>query len=264
MFLSSLNLVFPPFSKEHAAAVLHLCTPEIELKKLDKTRTETDFVICHFCMKSCSVLSAINCPLCKNRFCLQHRHKVDHNCIINETTNENVTEANERKKFIEEAMAKIRSTMGSGIIVKNHGSKNAALALRVAKMKLKSTAVGQESILETERLYFYFTFVPNKYSYEQDSKAFENKPVFISDQWSIGKTIDWLAGHFSLTNKNNEPEKPKLLLTNENLVKQSPQSNSWCCDKHNKYLCFSHQLKELIEKKVVNDTDLLLLVYLQI
>lgn len=156
----------------------------------------------------------------------------------------------------------------SGVTLKNRGKKNDALAQRVAAMKLKSTASGQESLPQEERIYFYLTFLPNQLSYDQEHKAFTDKPIFLCKEWTVGKCIDWIATHFTLINRNNEPKQSKLVLTSEQLLQTAqedcPEESAQCCDKRNGHLCFSHELKDLESRKVIGNTDKLLISYFKL
>lgn len=158
----------------------------------------------------------------------------------------------------------------SGIAVKNRGKKNDALAQRVAAMKLKSTATGQASIPEEERLHFFISFVPNEpLSFDQMEKAFKDKPIFLCREWTIGRCVDWIANNFSLVNRNNEAKAAKLVF-----LKLLPQEDSatesavHCCTKSSStdqlHLCFSHELKELETTKILANTDKLLVTYLDL
>ncbi|KAI2796363.1 TEL2, telomere maintenance protein 2 [Blomia tropicalis] len=243
--------------KDHGPAILHKCTPDIEIKKDELKQSKSDpndYAKCNFCSDSVSILETINCMHCEKRFCLKHRHKTDHNCEFefNDSQSNLVVEKLERKKYVENILK--RMNLSTGVTIKNRGKKNDALALRVAEMKLRSTSVGQESIPVEERIYFFISFVPNENSFGQEGKMFRDKPMYLCREWSIGKCVDWLAKHFDLTNRNNDLTQPRLVLTNEQLLQSGidqsvAETVKYCCDHQktemNYYICFGHELKEL-------------------
>ena len=112
-------------------------------------------------------------------------------------------------------------------------------------MKLKQSAAGQSSLPMTERLYF-------KIGYQKSSQnnSFETRDVFLSKEWSVGKCIDWLSSHLSLTNNNNNPLAPKLVLCSD------PESVD--------PFSMSLTLKEMESEGVVQSGDKLCLKYIQI
>ncbi|OTF78028.1 hypothetical protein BLA29_012869 [Euroglyphus maynei] len=152
-------------------------------------------------------------------------------------------------------LAKIRSEYKPGIKVKNRGARNNPLALKVTLMKLKSQAIGLESIPIEEREYFYLSFISNEIGYNQEGKEFRDKPIFLCKEWSVGKCVDWLAQKWSLINKNNQSDKPKLILTSEGLLINNDDDSKKCCEK---------QSNNLIISNVIVSTDLLILTYLEI
>ncbi|KAH9424326.1 TEL2, telomere maintenance protein 2 [Dermatophagoides pteronyssinus] len=216
-----------------------------------------DFIKCHFCSNSVQITQSSICNHCLNRFCLHHRHQVDHKCLkLDETSFQNESDSKLDSKM-SNILAKIRSEYKPGITVKNRGAKNNPLALKVTLMKLKSQGIGFESIPMEEREYFYLSFIPNEISYNQESKEFRDKPIFLCKEWSIGKCVDWLAQKWSLINKNNQSDKPKLILTNEGLLINNQSKK--CCEKqnNNNFICFSHSIKDLLanDNGIENDSE---------
>nr|XP_027195810.1 AN1-type zinc finger protein 1-like [Dermatophagoides pteronyssinus] len=229
---------------------------------ISKDSKSNDFIKCHFCSNSVQITQSSICNHCLNRFCLHHRHQVDHKCLkLDETSFQNENAKLDSK--MSNILAKIRSEYKPGITVKNRGAKNNPLALKVALMKLKSQGIGFESIPMEEREYFYLSFIPNEISYNQECKEFRDKPIFLCKEWSIGKCVDWLAKKWSLINKNNQSDKPKLILTNEGLLINNQSKK--CCEKqnNNNFICFSHSIKDLLANDVIFSTDLLILTYME-
>ena len=84
------------------------------------------------------------------------------------------------------------------------GRKSKAMAAKVALMKIKQKAVGDKGLPDSERVYMNI-IVPEKY------KSLI-KPVFVSKQWSVGKSIDDIASRLKLENRNNDTTAEKLKL----------------------------------------------------
>lgn len=225
-------------------------------------RSNDDFIKCHFCIDSVQITQSSVCNHCMKRFCLNHRHQVDHKCL--ELTNETSNQIDDKKidSKTDEILAKIRSVYKPGMNVKNRGAKNNPLALKVALMKLKSKATGLESTPQEEREYFYLSFIANEIGYNQQCKEFRDEPIFLCREWSIGKCVDWLAQKWSLINKNNQWNAPKLILTSERLLIDTNDQRK-CCEKQKNFFCFSHHLKDLLADNVIFSTDLLILTYLE-
>jgi len=79
-----------------------------------------------------------------------------------------------------------------------------ALAIKLELMRLKSKAKGEVSIPSTERLYFLVYLPP--------SLNVKSVAVFVSKQWSVGRTIDFIATTASVPNSNNVSTAKKLRL----------------------------------------------------
>ena len=185
---------------------------------------------CCFCKKSVPDTELVLCDKCSANHCLTHRHYDSHQCVknFNIKTKETVV----RKLMTNTSAPNVR------------GTKNEVLARKVALMKLKQSASGQSSLPITERLYF-------KISYQKSSEQnlFENKDVFLSKEWSVGKCIDWLSSHLSIINNNNNPLAPKLVLCSD-----SETSDPFS---------MSPSLKQLESEGVVQSGDKLCLKYIQ-
>lgn len=186
---------------------------------------------CCFCQNSVPDIELVLCDKCSDKYCLPHRHPDSHHC----------NQTNVIKKSTETQSTKRVFTSSAPNI---KGAKNESLARKVALMKLKQTAVGNSSIPMTERLYFSI-------SYQKDSQInnFESKNIFVSKEWSVGKCVDWLANQFGLTNNNNNPLLPKLVIC----------ANGDNCEPFS----FSLTLKDLENESRIQSGDKLLLKYVQ-
>lgn len=79
------------------------------------------------------------------------------------------------------------------------------MASKLQLMKIKNKATGQKSIPTTNRVYFNIGFGP---SHNSEKIV----PVFVSNTWSLGRTIDAIADECKLQNNNNKGVEKKLRL----------------------------------------------------
>lgn len=84
-------------------------------------------------------------------------------------------------------------------------SKNTAMANKVLLMRLKSKATGLPSIPTEDRAYFLI-----KVDDEKNEK--KEYPIYVSSEWSVGRSIDVIAAICKLKNQNNFCNVPKLKL----------------------------------------------------
>lgn len=254
---------------------MHKCTSDVEIQKAHLEQfnsgaksisSKIDFDECKFCSKRASVLELVRCSSCGKSFCLPHRHKVDHNC--QDLSNRNNPDSSDNKANVAQVLSVLRSKLSNGSVTVKYKSKvNTPLAIKVATMKLKSTAKGQESTPIEERLYFFISFIVDKEDncFDQSAKVFQDKPIHLCRQWSVGKCVDWLASHFGLVNKNNVASEPKMVITMEQLVHGKDDADvKYCCSLKNPYICFSHSLDELNQANFVKTTDHLIITYVTI
>ncbi|KAJ8975931.1 hypothetical protein NQ317_014891 [Molorchus minor] len=78
------------------------------------------------------------------------------------------------------------------------------MANKVQLMRIKNKATGLKTIPTLNRVYFNIT-----YSKDQQEKTL---PVFVSNQWTIGRAIDAIAQEMKLQNNNNKMNEKKLRL----------------------------------------------------
>lgn len=81
------------------------------------------------------------------------------------------------------------------------------LALKVRLMKIKNKALGDNKIPSDNRL--YFSVLP---PWIDENSDYKPVPLFTSNQWSVGRTIDLFSKKLKVVNKNNEVNEPKLRL----------------------------------------------------
>ena len=188
------------FCKDHFAFDNHNCSrqflKEAPKKELCSDNSERSFR-CSLPDCSNSELTPVTCPFCEANFCLQHRHQPDHNCKNLETKPDRMQQT---KQHVQDILNKPNNDHKAS----TKGRKSKAMAAKVALMKIKQKAVGDKGLPDSERVYMNI-IVPAKY------KSLI-KPVFVSKQWSVGKSIDDIASRLKLENRNNDTTAEKLKL----------------------------------------------------
>lgn len=137
----------------------------------------------------------VTCPSCRKNFCLKHRMPQDHQCIIEERKKE-------RKEKMSSSSAAKQGKYESA--VKSATAKTHPTALKVAMMKMKMHALGDDRIPQERR--FYLEVV-----YPVDSGV-NPKMMFFDQNYSIGKVLDLVADAGGIENNNNKVNSEKLHL----------------------------------------------------
>ncbi|KAJ9591388.1 hypothetical protein L9F63_001994 [Diploptera punctata] len=186
------------FCKEHYMPDNHKCNLSVNVPFNEVQPTS---YYCKF--QGCNSVSPVEmcCPVCKEHFCLQHRH---HGCI-DKDQKERIKERDKwdaPKKQFEIAKAEADRQIDTNIT--RARKKDNKTALKVQLMRLKGKAAGNKGIPTTDRAYF-LVHLPSILS--KKSQA-----VFVSKQWSTGRVIDSIADICGVINKNNELNANKLRL----------------------------------------------------
>ena len=135
------------------------------------------------------------CPHCQLHFCLQHRHQVDHQCSHYAPPPERMVQTAALVQQIQQKNAGKKPT--------RQGVKSDQLAAKVQLMKLKQKSKGLAELPAEERVYFLVEL-------PLDGKAPE--AVFVSNLWSVGKCVDYIASVCRIPNHNNQAGRPHLAL----------------------------------------------------
>jgi len=88
--------------------------------------------------------------------------------------------------------------------------KSTPLSRKVALMKLKQSAMGNDSLPQSQRLYI---------TVQMKTDSLQTKNVFIDNCWTVGRALDHFLTLFSVTNRNNSlpsSEQMKLYASTEN------------------------------------------------
>jgi len=72
--------------------------------------------------------------------------------------------------------------------------KSTPLSRKVALMKLKQSAMGNDSLPQSQRLYI---------TVQMKTDSLQTKNVFIDNCWTVGRALDHFLTLFSVTNRNN-------------------------------------------------------------
>ena len=124
---------------------------------------------------------------------------------------------------------------------KGAGGAKAAMANKLALMKLKGRAKGDSSVIQVERVFFTVE-CPNK---QQNPQPLD---VYMGKTWTLGKAIDFMARQARIKNRNNQADAPKLHL----------YKGEACLS-----MRFDKTLNELLKEEIIVDGDALSLLYLQ-
>ncbi|XP_026148127.1 AN1-type zinc finger protein 1 [Mastacembelus armatus] len=184
------------FCLEHRSREAHSCTEE-PVKREVQTVGSTASYPCSFEDCKGKELLPVICPQCEKHFCLMHRHQDDHKCEKLELPKPRMAATKELVQKIVESKDKSKSKG-------RRGAKNSETAAKVALMKLKLHATGDNGLPQMERTYFQ-VFLPKE---SKDS----SKPMFFCSKWSVGKVVDYAASQANLKNNNNVLTAKKLRL----------------------------------------------------
>lgn len=143
----------------------------------------------------------IRCLDCRRNFCVSHRAPPDHNCEIllrKREREEAVLQQQAKKKetnanFSESLQKKINSNL--------RAAQNNPTAKKLQEMKMKQKAIGQSTIPESNRFFLEVVYGP-------EDATVKACVMFFNSNWSVGKVLDIIAEHGSVTNRNHEPNQP--------------------------------------------------------
>ncbi|KAL4235022.1 AN1-type zinc finger protein 1 [Mactra antiquata] len=186
------------FCKDHRTKDCHNCTKELS------TTVSHDYtgVTGYTCtLDSCSnrELTEIVCNKCQQSFCLSHRHPQDHKCSkLEEMSSSSISKTAEHVNKIISSKPAVKN------IKRGQGAKSSKTAAKVALMKMKMHAEGDNGCPVTERVYI------NVHSPLKCNR--ESKSMFFSKTWSVGRVIDSIANRLGIQNNNNVHLAKKLRL----------------------------------------------------
>jgi len=200
------------FCKRHGSAPDHSCTSLFSTTSINPSNCSS-FLPCAYlngCKSQKSPIS-FTCSLCLKNFCVEHRHIDDHECPhrsqqsppTHYASQTNKKELQPPKNFPTEKFL---------------GTKNEALANKVAVMKLKQTAKGPAGVPMENRLHVFVQIDDDK----EDKKRY---PFYLSKLWPLGKGLDYLIKELKLLPANwiillNTEETPLDLSTTISELKE--------------------------------------------
>lgn len=178
----------------HRGRTAHGCTDEDTMKVMrGGPRVHPPSHKCSLTDCNGSELVQIRCKLCFNQFCVAHRLPEDHQC--NASTNSELVKKSAHYATTNAKVAKPKKPLNS---------KQQSLAAKVALIKLKQKATGDNNIPLESRVFFSIKRPEHK----------EDLLMFASDKWTFGQLLDKAANASGLMNTNNESLENRLLLKN--------------------------------------------------
>jgi len=212
-------------------------------------KTEKVTYACSFTKANCKnkELTPVICPKCTLPFCLTHRHPPDHDCAV--------YREEEKLKWEKENKMATKTTKQVPSLNQRplRNAKARQMAAKVALMKMKLHAKGEESIPQTERVYFWVAMPRTGFhgaeedAGEQQQQQRPDLPLFFCERWSLGRAIDFIASKQRLRNANNVASARKLRLFRH-------EDGSQLTD-------MSKTVKEVVDEKVVFSGSALVLEY---
>ena len=178
------------FCKQHGSAPAHSCISLLQSDAIPSANT-TAFLPCAFqnnCKNQKSPIS-FTCSLCLKNFCVEHRHVDDHQCEHRSQPPPSHAASHSNKN-------ESRPTTTNFPTEKFVGTKNEALANKIAVMKLKQTAKGPTGVPMENRLHLFVQV--------NDEDTVNNKryAFYLSKLWPLGKGLDFLIKELKLSSTN--------------------------------------------------------------
>ncbi|KAG5886064.1 hypothetical protein JTB14_009512 [Gonioctena quinquepunctata] len=223
------------FCSEHFNLHVESCETSKRPTRKESQKKEQVFVCSHEKCNERSIIPLI-CERCKKHFCVKHRHLTECEPMDEETL------AREKEKYAQpartfsEAKAVVDKELDKILAEAQKRTKSRAMANKVQLMKIKNKATGLKSIPVDNRIYFNVTH------------AERTVPVFVSNQWTVGRAIDAIALEMTLKNNNNKENEKKLRLfknQDNNIISQS----------------VSVTVNTLVDEKVIVDGESLIIEY---
>ena len=177
------------FCKKHGSAPDHSCVSLLQADSLAPS-SSSSFLPCAYLNNCKSQKSPISftCSLCLKNFCVEHRHIDDHQCPHRPQPPPLHAASHLNKN-------EIKATTTNFPTEKFLGTKNEALANKVAVMKLKQTAKGPTGVPMENRLHLFVQI--------DDEKANNQRyPFYLSKLWPLGKGLDYLTKELKLLPAN--------------------------------------------------------------
>ncbi|KAH3756692.1 zinc finger protein, AN1 type domain 2B [Pelomyxa schiedti] len=177
------------------------------------------------CVRGCTQteLVPVTCPQCNLNFCFRHRHGWDHNCSGKSsgstTTRPTHTAVTPKPTPTLSTPTAASSTTASASVIpkqpesvrrlqtlqsENQKRSNNSVAKKVALMKLKQHARGDQNVPSERRFYVEVVF--------PFSSNLPTAYCFFDQSWPLGKVLDKIAEYGNIPNHNDQLDSPKLML----------------------------------------------------
>jgi len=168
----------------------------------------------------------MSCSSCNRQYCITHRLPDDHNCTKASGKTASVTntaaaallqrlqgnrdkqERDRRKR--QAAMDKVKSKkmeqkQSQIVLSKPIETKENPKEKITQQQSWHSQALGSDSISTSDRFYLRVNY-PKSYG----GKKREDKDIFGSKNWTVGKLLDDISERLSMDNRNNDPTQKRL------------------------------------------------------
>lgn len=183
---------------DHRGRTAHGCT-DVGSWKGNEPRKHLPSYQCSSTDCSKAELIQIICNCCLNQFCVAHRLPEDHQCSASGNT------ASVTKAVHSTTYAKVATTYAKvARPKKTMNPKQQSLAAKVALIKLKQKAAGDDNIPLEYRVFF---------SIKRPEHG-EDLLTFVSEKWTFGQLLDKAASASGLNNTNNKCLANRLVLRN--------------------------------------------------
>lgn len=176
---------------DHRGRTAHGCA-DVGYLKDDEPRNHSHSFKCSLIDCDKCELIQIACKRCSNRFCVAHRLPEDHQCCASSNTSL--------------AVKTVHTTVHTKVArpLKAMNPKQQSLAAKVALIKLKQKATGDDNVPLEFRVFFLIKRPEHK----------EDLLTFVSEKWTFGQLLDKAARVSDLINTNNKSLANRLVLRN--------------------------------------------------
>jgi hypothetical protein len=143
----------------------------------------------------------IVCDKCDQKYCLSHRNPEGHDCPrLKEERLQLQSKFRKPDNLSDDAVTKKVAH-----VPQIRGSKNDALARKVALMQLKQKARGP-AVPAEERLHVFVMI----------QSTGKKEPFYFSQTWTMGRCVDFVTSHLQISNSNNRVNGSRIFLTTSN------------------------------------------------
>ena len=190
------------FCRDHFALTSHNCNKYNEITKANESANLKPFEFFKCSFSECSIqnkeIVEVICDYCKFNYCMKHRLPVDHKCSVKQKLDDEI----EKQAVLKEEQKQAQKKEFKFEMKQNVSEKNAALANKLALMKLRQTAQGPPGLPEDSKFYCFIHYDSSLLSKPTSTKTINKSPFYFSLKWPVGKCIEFIVDKINL-NKSN-------------------------------------------------------------